>query len=169
MVSITQLKEVMETANLSVEGREKLNALVKGTTTAHGFAILPEGHPVVDIWKNGSGSMRFAIQSAQDVRALDELRQYDTGTVLYSGSDGAPVVPMYIVWNDAVDKNMPTLLGIIEKAYGVGFITLFSNDACIADFPPYLGAIEKVSAALGFEVKETDNLVDIAARMGVAV
>jgi hypothetical protein len=35
----------------------------------------------------------------------------------------------------------------------------------ISDFPAYLGAIEKVSAGVGFEVKEDDLLVDIARLM----
>jgi hypothetical protein len=57
------------------------------------------------------------------------------------------------------------LLGIIEDAYHIKGITLFSHDAVMADFIYREGALEKVSAAVGFEVKDGDYLFDIAKRM----
>jgi hypothetical protein len=114
MVSLTQLKEVMVTANLSVEGCTKLEALLTDVPDS-GFAILPEGHPVVDIWKNGSGSMRFDVLSTHDIAALKVLRQYDTGMVIYSGNDGDRVVPMYLVYNDAVDEWMAVRLTLNQN------------------------------------------------------
>jgi hypothetical protein len=99
MVSLTQLKEVMTTATLSAEGRAKLRELVE-SNPLNGFAILPEGHPVVETWESGSDSIPFAVLSTQDVVALQDLRQYDSGMVLFAGDDGPSIVPMYLVYND---------------------------------------------------------------------
>jgi hypothetical protein len=99
MISLTQLKEVMTTGGLSVEGRAKLDALIE-KNPLDGFAILLEGHPLVKTF--GSGSIQFAVLSTPDVVALQDLREYDSSIVLYSGDDGASVVPMYLVYNDLV-------------------------------------------------------------------
>jgi hypothetical protein len=64
------------------------------------------------------------------------------------------------------NENLEKLCRIIEDAFHIGSITLFSIDkASMSDFPAYLGAIEKVSSAVCFEVQPGDLLVDIAARM----
>ncbi|SRR5258708_7254401 len=64
----------------------------------------------------------------------------------------------------AFDENLAKLCRIIEEAYGIGRLGV-TDESSISDFPAYLGAIEKVSAAVCFEVKEGDLLVDIARRM----
>ncbi len=62
-------------------------------------------------------------------------------------------------------ENLEKLCRIIEESFGIGSLTLFSDKASISDFPAILGALDKVSAVVGFEVKEGNLLVDIARRM----
>jgi hypothetical protein len=64
----------------------------------------------------------------------------------------------------AFEQNLEKLCCIIEESFGIGRLTI-SDQSSMSDFPAYLGAIEKVSVAVGFEVKEGDLLVDIARRM----
>ena len=61
----------------------------------------------------------------------------------------------------ALKENLKKLCYIIEKNYGIERL----SESAMCDFPAYEGAIEKVSAAVGFEVKNTDNLFDIVKRM----
>ena len=65
----------------------------------------------------------------------------------------------------AFQQNLENLCRIIEESFGIGSLTLFSDKASISDFPAILGALDKVSAAVGFQVKEGNLLVDIARRM----
>lgn len=112
MVSTTQLKQVMATANLSDEGRAKLSALIAGEPRS--MAILPEGHPVVDTFRTGSGSLPFITLSTQDVAALQDLHQYDSGLVLSSGKDAAAVVSMYLIYDDSLDASAVEVSGITK-------------------------------------------------------
>jgi hypothetical protein len=98
MISLTLLEEVVPAVNLSVEGRSKLEGLIKEPPT-DGFVILLEGHPVIETFESGS-SLPFVILSAQDMSALDGLRPYDSGITLQASGSGVTAVPMYIIAND---------------------------------------------------------------------
>jgi len=66
------------------------------------------------------------------------------------------------------ETNLPKLVRIIEESFGIERL-LISRQSAMCDFPAILGALDKVSAAVGFEVKNTNYLVDIANRMNVVV
>ena len=105
MVSITQLRQAMATANLSYEGRAKLEALVTDAPP-HGVQILLENSPAANYFEdllNKKTDLRFAILSREDMAALAGLRQLDTGVTLYSDGVTTSVVAMLNVYNDALD------------------------------------------------------------------
>jgi len=105
MVSITQLKQAMVTARLSDEGRVELEALL-GDAPTLGVLILQEGLPMAEQFRRAlheNLELPFAVLSAQDMAALDGLREQDSGIVLFSNGDGASVVPVFLVYNDGMD------------------------------------------------------------------
>jgi len=67
----------------------------------------------------------------------------------------------------AFQRNLEKLCCIIEENFGIERLTV-SEQSAMCDFLAYEGAIERVSAAVGFEVQNTDYLFDIAKRMGAA-
>jgi hypothetical protein len=106
MISMTQLRKQMETASLSDEGLAKLNTLLT-ESQLNGFLIVLENSFVLKLYEVGpepKPDVRIVILSSQDMAALDGLRQLDTGIALYSNGATTSVVPMFIVYNDALDE-----------------------------------------------------------------
>ncbi len=66
-----------------------------------------------------------------------------------------------------MNENLEKLCCIIEEVFGITRLTI-TDQSAMCDFPAE-GAIEKVSAAVGFEVKDTDYIIDIAKRMSASV
>ncbi len=118
MISMTQLRNEMETASLSDEGRAKLDKLL-AKAPFDGFEVLLENSSTAKFYENllkeKSDAPLFAILSRQDMGALDGLRQLDTGIVLYSNGTTASVVPMFLVYNDALNRTSSLTAAVAEK------------------------------------------------------
>lgn len=72
--------------------------------------------------------------------------------------------------NQIAGTTWKELINAVDEAFEIqiGGITATPDGSSLSDFPPYTGAVEKLSALLGFEVRGNESLFELAGRLAVA-
>lgn len=157
MVSITHLKQVMAVANLSEEGRQKLDALLKDVpaTGVSILPVLPAEHPIMKLFNNGSRP--FTVLSTEDMNALGEFVNYYTSAF---STNEVSMTPMLNVYNDAHD-NLENKLTITRMPLDLSELQVLTKFGeifeCNVNIRPNTGALGGIAIEISKIVRTMEK------------